>query len=115
MRARRYQSKRMSRVISPWKAWCRIAAILLFIPLGALAEKPVVVFSRPAECTRPCEAFEASVKHPAMQRRLATVEFRTETAIGPHGPGISIGDPSGLEVMRWYHMPDWQTLSEILA
>ena len=50
-----------------------------------------------------------------MQRRLASVTFRTEIAEDAQGPSIAVEDPSGLAVMRWYHMPDWQTLSEILA
>src|SRR5687767_976315 len=113
-RARRYQSTRMSGVTSPSNAWCRIAAILLFSWAG-LAEKPTLVFAHPADCARPCEAFMKSVAHPAMQRRLEAVTFETEIAEDKQGPSIAIKDPSGLAVMRWYHMPDWQTLSEILA
>lgn len=107
-------------VTSPSNAWCRIAAILLFLAPVALAEKPVVIFYRPPDCFNtkykydPCEELAKAVAHPAMQRRLRAVEFRTINANEGEAASIAIEDPSGLEVMRWIHMPDWVTLAEIL-
>ncbi len=50
-----------------------------------------------------------------MQRRLAAVKFETEIAAAGERASIAVRDPAGLEVMRWNHMPDWLTLSEILV
>ena len=41
--------------------------------------------------------------------------FRTEVAEAGQIPSIVIEDPAGVAVMRWDHMPDWQSLSEILV
>lgn len=75
----------------------------------------MVVFSRPVDCASACDDFERSVRHPAMQRRLAAVTFETEVVPAGERASIAVRDPAGLEVMRWNHMPDWLTLSEILV
>lgn len=93
-------------------------AVLAVAACAFAADKPSVVFSRPENCFEeklkfdPCAAFEASVQHPAMKRRLAGVTF--ETVIGME-TFLAVNAPDGREAMRWYVMPTWLNLSEILT
>jgi len=90
-----------------------IAALVLAAQLAA-ADKPIVVLTRPPECA-PCDAFEAEVKHPAMQRRLASVVFETQLAPEKTAASIAVLDPSRREVMRWVTRPRWLLLADVLT
>ena len=87
-----------------------LAGVLILAAQLAVPEKPVVVFTRPAECV-PCERFDQAVKHPAMQRRLQSVEFRTETG---EKASLSVQDPAGREAARWNVTPTWLLLADVL-
>lgn len=86
--------------------------ILAAAVLAATLAKPGLVFHRPAGCDVRCESFDAAVAHPAMQRRLASVNFETRPA---EKFALSVHDPAGKEVMRWQGYPDWLMLSDVLT
>lgn len=93
---------------------------MLALAISAFGEdKPIVVFTRPADCFNdklkidPCATFIASVAHPAMQRRLAAVDFRVET--GGEETSIAVQSPTGREAMRWQLVPTWVNLADILT
>lgn len=91
-----------------------ILAVLALAAPALAAEKPVVVYARGAECDELCVRFEAHIKHPAMQRRLATVDFQTATTQEGEKPYIAVRTTSGREAMRWYARANWVMLSDVL-
>lgn len=89
-----------------------LAGALLLLALQlSVPEKPVVVFTRPADCAG-CDRFEQAVKHPAMQRRLEAVDFRI---VSGDAASLAVQDPGGREVMRWDVTPTWLLLSDVLV
>ncbi|HYR30152.1 MAG TPA: VWA domain-containing protein [Thermoanaerobaculia bacterium] len=91
-----------------------LSAALLLAAQLTVAGKPIVVFNRPTVCS-PCDVFENSGRHPAMQRRLASVVFETERIPDLKTPSIVVLDASRRELMSWVAIPTWLFLHDVLT
>lgn len=89
------------------------------VRLATASEKPIVVFSRPEACSARlglglCKEFDALITHPAICRRLEKVVFR-ETATDDREGAITVYDPAGNLLARWFGIPDLDKLSTLLT
>lgn len=92
------------------------------------SNRPALVYLRPTECageggSSPCDRFEKeSLKHPEIERRLASVEFaewKIERGVPPSvwpatTPGLALLRDDGSPIARWSELPEPMVFASVL-
>lgn len=97
-----------------------VAVSILFAAVVVAADdRPIIVIARPSECPDErrayCEAFDAALAHPAMQRRLDAVTLERRETSDVRDAYLAVATPSGAELMRWRGLHDWTQVAELLT